>query len=84
MDAWWIAVGIGCAVALGGLGAWVAAQKGRAPGEGLLLGVLFGPLGVIVEGQLPEGVAPPPTGPAGPSPPPPTAGPVIPPVRRPP
>jgi hypothetical protein len=38
----------------GQLGAWVAGQKGRRPVEGFLLGLFLGPLGVIVEGQLPE------------------------------
>jgi hypothetical protein len=41
------------AVAFGGLGAWIASQKGRAGGEGLALGLLFGPLGVLVEALLP-------------------------------
>ena len=33
------------AVAFGALGAWVAAEKGRSLGEGLALGLVFGPLG---------------------------------------
>jgi hypothetical protein len=37
----------------GGLGAWVATQKYRDVGEGFILGLLFGPLGVIVEALLP-------------------------------
>jgi hypothetical protein len=36
------------------LGAWIASQKGRSEGEGLLLGVLFGPLGAIIEALLPS------------------------------
>jgi hypothetical protein len=45
-----------------GLGAYVAAQKGRPRAEGALLGLLFGPLGCLVVALLPE----PPHGP-GPS-----------------
>jgi hypothetical protein len=41
-------------VIFGSFGAWVAGQKYRESVEGFLLGVLFGPLGVIVEGLLPE------------------------------
>ena len=32
---------------------WVASQKGRSAGEGFVLGLLFGPLGVLVEALLP-------------------------------
>jgi uncharacterized membrane protein len=39
----------------GGLGAWIADHKDRRRGEGLILGVLFGPLGVLVEALLPTG-----------------------------
>jgi hypothetical protein len=35
------------------LGAWIASQKGRSGVEGLILGFLFGPMGVIVEAVLP-------------------------------
>ncbi len=41
------------AVVFGGLGAWVAGQKNRNVGEGLILGGVFGPVGVIVEALLP-------------------------------
>lgn len=41
------------AVLMGLLGAWVASQKGRPAAEGLLLGAVFGPLGVIIEALLP-------------------------------
>jgi hypothetical protein len=35
------------------LGAWVAGQKHRNATEGAVLGLVFGPFGVIVEGLLP-------------------------------
>lgn len=59
---------IGAAVALtvcGALGAYVAAQKGREPVEGLVFGVLLGPLGVIVAGLMPtrDAQSPPPHAP---------------------
>jgi hypothetical protein len=38
----------------GAFTAWIAAQKGRSPMEGLILGALFGPLGSIVEACLPQ------------------------------
>jgi hypothetical protein len=40
-------------VLLGPFGGWIAAQKYRSPVEGLALGWIFGPLGVIVEALLP-------------------------------
>jgi hypothetical protein len=40
------------------LSAWVASQKNRDSSEGFLLGALFGPLGVLVEGLLPTQPAP--------------------------
>jgi hypothetical protein len=43
------------AVASGCLGAWIAVQKRRGAPEGLTLGLLFGPLGVLVELFLPQG-----------------------------
>ena len=39
------------------LGAYVAAQKHRPTGEGLTLGFLFGPLGVLIVALLPQGAA---------------------------
>jgi hypothetical protein len=51
---WAIVIIVGW-TALAFLGGWVANQKGRDPGEGVLLGILFGPLGVVVEGLLPDG-----------------------------
>jgi hypothetical protein len=36
------------------LGGWVASQKGRNGLEGFVLGFFFGPLGVLVESNLPE------------------------------
>ena len=35
------------------LGIWIAEQKGRGQGEGLILGALLGPFGVIIEALLP-------------------------------
>jgi hypothetical protein len=43
-------------LALGASGSWVAAQKGRSPGEGFALGCLLGPIGVLVEAMLPVGL----------------------------
>lgn len=45
-------VGVWCL--MGWLGGWVARQKRRPPHEGAWLGLLFGPLGVIVEALLPS------------------------------
>lgn len=47
-----IAWGIG-AVIMAIFGAWVAAQKNRGASEGFLLGLIFGPLGVVIEALLP-------------------------------
>ena len=41
-------------LAFAGLGAWVATQKGRGPAEGLILGLLFGPYGTLIEALLPN------------------------------
>lgn len=35
-------------------GSWVSGQCGRRQGEGFLLGLLFGPVGVIVSALLPR------------------------------
>jgi uncharacterized membrane protein YeaQ/YmgE (transglycosylase-associated protein family) len=40
-------------VIFGSLAGWIGQQKGRRPEEGMLLGALFGPLGVIVVALLP-------------------------------
>lgn len=40
-------------VAFGALGGYVSVQVDRDPAEGLILGVLFGPLGVLVAALLP-------------------------------
>lgn len=37
-----------------GLGWWIAIQKGRSEAEGAALGLLFGPLGCLVEALLPN------------------------------
>jgi hypothetical protein len=42
-------------IVMGSFGAWVAIQKRREPSEGFVLGLLFGPLGVLVEAMLPVG-----------------------------
>lgn len=44
------------ALVFGFLGMWVADQKSRPSSEGFLLGLLFGPLGVLIEAVLPNGV----------------------------
>jgi hypothetical protein len=36
------------------LGCYVACEKGRAATEGTLLGLLFGPLGVVIVAPLPD------------------------------
>ena len=51
---WLILIGV-LAFAFGGLGAFVAVQKRRDAAEGLIMGALFGPLGVLVEALLPQG-----------------------------
>lgn len=38
----------------GFLGMWIASQKGRSEAEGFLLGLLFGPLGALIEAVLPN------------------------------
>lgn len=38
----------------GWLGQWVATQCGRGAIEGLLLGMLLGPFGVLIEALLPK------------------------------
>jgi hypothetical protein len=43
------------AVAFGDLGTWIGIQKRRGAPEGLALGLVFGPLGVLVELFLPQG-----------------------------
>lgn len=43
------------ALAFGGLGSYVAAEKRRAPSEGFVIGLLFGPLGVLVLALLRDG-----------------------------
>ena len=52
-----VTIGIG-AVICGGIGAYVAAQKRRAAAEGFLLGLILGPLGVVVAALLPTGDRP--------------------------
>jgi hypothetical protein len=42
------------AVIMAGFGGWVASQKNRPFPEGLILGFLFGPLGVLVEALMPN------------------------------
>jgi hypothetical protein len=50
----WLLLFILCFVlAMPMLGGYVAEQKRRPWGEGVILGLLFGPLGVIVAGLLP-------------------------------
>jgi hypothetical protein len=35
------------------LGGWLASRKGRSPEEGLMVGVLLGPIGPLVAALLP-------------------------------
>lgn len=49
----WMAVGSVMALICGVLGRFVATQKGRPSTEGFMLGLLFGPFGVLIEGLLP-------------------------------
>jgi|GEM_PF-5121152 len=51
---WLIAISV-LAVMMAMLGAWIAAQKRRDTSEGVILGLLFGPLGVLIEALLPNG-----------------------------
>lgn len=51
------------AAIFGLFGAWIATQRDRPGGEGFILGAIFGPLGVIVEVLLPQGVKRPPAAP---------------------
>jgi hypothetical protein len=44
---------VASAVVFGSLGIYVAAQKGRSPGEGFVLGAIFGPLGCLIVALLP-------------------------------
>lgn len=53
MDGLFVVVAIGW-LTMAALGAWVADQKFRSMAEGFVLGLLFGPLGVIVEALLPR------------------------------
>jgi hypothetical protein len=47
-----IIAGIACA--FGGSGAWIATQKSRDAVEGFLLGLLLGPIGVLIAVLLPS------------------------------
>lgn len=47
-------------VVFGILGCWIASQKRRDQTEGFILGLLFGPIGVIIEAVLPTLVPSPP------------------------
>jgi uncharacterized membrane protein YeaQ/YmgE (transglycosylase-associated protein family) len=46
------------ALLFGALGEWVAGRKNRDGFEGFFLGLLFGPVGMLVEAALPDGPAP--------------------------
>jgi MFS family permease len=46
------------AIVFGGLGLFVANAKNRPSGEGFCLGLLFGPLGALIEALLPNGKPP--------------------------
>ncbi|MGE4196031.1 MAG: hypothetical protein AB7G11_02760 [Phycisphaerales bacterium] len=51
-----------CLVILGPFGLFVAAAKRRSKLEGFLLGLLFGPFGILIEALLPNGERPAPAG----------------------
>ena len=38
----------------GCLGGWISDEKGRSSGEGVVLGVRFGPLGVLITALMPN------------------------------
>ena len=48
-----VLIGLIFMVVWASLGIWIAEQKGRGQGEGMILGALLGPLGVIIEALLP-------------------------------
>jgi hypothetical protein len=50
----WLAVAVGWCVYFGGLGAYAAHAKGRNPVEGVTLGILAGPLGVMMVASFPH------------------------------
>jgi len=52
----WLVLIVVLALVFAGFGAFVAVQKRREASEGFILGMLFGPLGVLVEALLPQGV----------------------------
>jgi len=41
-------------IVMGALGAWAAMMKNRSPIEGLMLGILFGPFGVLITALMPN------------------------------
>jgi uncharacterized membrane protein YeaQ/YmgE (transglycosylase-associated protein family) len=45
------------ALLFGALGEWVAGRKNRDGFEGFFLGLIFGPVGMLVEAALPDGPA---------------------------
>jgi hypothetical protein len=52
------------ALVFGILGSWIAGQKRKDGGEGFILGLIFGPIGVIIEAVLPTPAQTPPSAPA--------------------
>ncbi len=38
-----------------GFGVYVATQKGRSAGEGIVFGIVLGPIGLLIVACLPEG-----------------------------
>jgi hypothetical protein len=47
MDNFWVNVLL-LMVAFGALGGFISSRGNRSPGEGLVLGGLFGPLGILI------------------------------------
>lgn len=50
-----VAVFLGC-IACSLIGTYVAVEKHRSPGEGLIFGLVLGPIGVLLEAMMPTGV----------------------------
>lgn len=53
----WLNVWVAVSVAFACLGAWVARERNREPAFGVFLGLVFGPIGVIVLAALPSRIA---------------------------
>lgn len=54
----WVVAAAVVGTAFGVFGGWVASQKGRDVGEGVALGFVLGPFGVLIEALLPSHTGP--------------------------